>query len=174
MMELYMGQLLQLRYPTIDDLCKRVFRLRSQIGSSTRIKGWKRDLDRAFKQVYGDPFDWPLMGIVWQGALFFDKKTMMGCRSAPYCCQRTTSFIHHIMKNIDHYVANYVDDFMGIDVESRAWQAFHTLNYLLRDLGVLESENKAIPPSDVIEFLGVLFDFINGTISMMPTRLQEF
>ena len=99
---------------------------------------------------------------------------MMGCRSAPYCCQHTTNFIRHIMNNLQHFILNYVDDFMGIHFCHRAWQAFAALENLLRDLGVKEANDKAIPPSNVIEFLGVLFDFRNFTILVTLDRLKEF
>ena len=88
-------------------------------------------MNLAFKQLICDPVDWPLMGIYWQCALFFDTTAVMGCRSAPYCCQRTTNFIRHIMKNIEHFVANYIDDFMGLDTATKAWSSFITMGNLL-------------------------------------------
>ena len=83
----YLGQEISIIYPTVDLLCQRAARL------GTNCLGWKRDMDLAFKQLICDPMDWPLMGISWQSAIFFDKTVVMGCRSVPYCCQRTTNFI---------------------------------------------------------------------------------
>ena len=167
--ETYMGHQINLHYPTVDDLCKRAY----QLGPG-KAKGYRRDLGRAFKQLIGDPFSWPLMGISWQKAIMFDKSTMMGSRSAPYCCQRTTNFIRHIMNNINYFVVNYVDDFIGLETVQKIWQSYLTLGNLLRDLGVQEAQDKAIPPSEVIEFLGVLYDLVNMTISVTPEHLQEF
>ena len=164
----YMGHRMDLHYPTVDDLCKRVFKV------GPGAMGYRRDLGRAFKQLFCCPASWPLMGIFWQGAILFDKSTMMGSRSAPYCCQRSTNFIRHIMNNLQYFVVNYVDDFMGVETAHRIWQSYMALHNLLRDLGVKEAEDKAVPPSTIIEFLGVLYDMVNMTISVTPERLYEF
>ena len=55
----YMGQKMELHYPTIDELCRRAVKLGIAMG-------WKRDLDCAFKQLPGCPLGWPLMGITWR------------------------------------------------------------------------------------------------------------
>ena len=44
---------------------------------------------------------------------------------------------------------------------------------LLRDLGVNEAEDKAWPPSEIVEFLGILYDLVNMTISIPDEKLQE-
>ena len=82
----------KIQYPTIDMLCRRIV----QLGPG--VMGYKKDMNRAFKQIFTDPADWPLMGIYWEGAYLFDRTTMMASRSAPYCCQQVTSFIRHIMQ----------------------------------------------------------------------------
>ena len=133
----YMGCPVSIQYPTVDHLCRRA----AKIGPCL---GWKRDLNRAFKQLMMDPSSWPLLGIMWRNALFFDKTAVMGCRSTSYCCQQTTNFIHHIMLN--YFVANYVDDFMGLEVVVRAWSAFNVMGNLLRDLGFKEATDKVVPP----------------------------
>ena len=165
---LFMGHSMNLHYPMVDDLCRRAATL------GTGCKGWKHDLNRAFKQLFSDPADWPLLGIVWENALFFDKTTVMGSRSAPYCCQHTTNFIRHIMKNLEYFVANYVDNFMGLELPHWAWMAFNTLGNLLHDLNISESLDKAVPPTDEVEFLGVLFNLRTLTMSVTPEKLQQF
>ena len=165
--ENYLGQIYKIQYPTVDLLCKRA----NKLGKG--VMGYKRDLDRAFKQLPANISDWPLTGISWFGAILFDKTTVMGCKSAPYSCQRTTSFIRHIMKNLKYFMANYVDDLMGLEMQHKVWNAYTTLGNLLRDLGAKEAEDKAVPPTYHIEFLGVLFDLINMTIGITPERLQE-
>ena len=44
----YLGQLMELKYPTIDYLCKRAARVRPM------ALGYKRDLSRGFKQIFMD------------------------------------------------------------------------------------------------------------------------
>ena len=105
----YLGQNMALQYPTVDRLCKRA----AMLGPGT--KGYKIDMDRAFKQVFMDILDWPLLGITWKNLIYFDKTAVMGSRSTPYICQRITNFVRHVMQNLQYFVANYVDDFMGLE-----------------------------------------------------------
>ena len=79
------------------------------------MTGIKVDMDRAFKKIFMDIIDWPLLGITWRDRIFFDKTAVMGSRSAPYICQCVMNFVRHVMLNIEYFVANYVDDFMGLD-----------------------------------------------------------
>ena len=116
-------------YPTVDRICKRAV----QVGKG--VMGYKKDMNRAFKQILMDPADWPKLGIFWMKAFFFDKTSVMGSVSAPYACQRTTNFIRHIMKDLDYCVFNYVDDFMGVDHYTKIYSSYRTLGNLLRDLG---------------------------------------
>ena len=163
----YLQQQIQLIYPTVDKL----YKVAAQGGPG--MMGYKVDMDRAFKQIFMDMIDWPLLGITWRDRIYFDKTAVMGSRSAPYLCQHVTNFIHHIMLNIEYFVANYVDDFMGLDSRHRIWASFNTLRNLLRDLGASEACEKAVLPTHVLEFLGVLFDLLNMTISVSPQRLRE-
>ena len=97
----------------------------------------------------------------------------MGCRSAPYMCQRIISFIRHVMQNLEYFLLNYVDDFMGLEHVNKVWHAYQALGNLLCDIGADESPEKAVPPDTVVEFLGVLFDFMNMTISVTLDRLVQ-
>ena len=67
--------------------------------------------------------------------LYFDKTAVMGSRSVPYICQRVTNFIHHVMKNIEYFVANYVDDFMGLDTREKIWASYSTLKKFAQGFG---------------------------------------
>ena len=163
----YMNQPMELLYPTVDHICKRVHKL------GTWCRGYRKDMLRAFKQIPMDPSAWLLLGIFWEGLIFFDKTAMMGSQSAPYVCQQMTNVIHHIMKNLNYFVFNYIDDFMDLKDLKVAWQSYWTLGRLLRDLGVSEAEDKSVPSSEIIKFLGVMYDFIRQTISVTPARLHE-
>ena len=73
----YVYQPVQIQYPTVDKLCQRAFELKFN------CMGYKRDLDRAFKQLGVDFSDWPLQGISWNQLVFFDKTAIMGSRTGP-------------------------------------------------------------------------------------------
>ena len=163
----FMGNPMHLRYPTVDRLCQRA----NQLGP--RALGWKKDVSRAFRQVPLDPICWSLFGIIWYNMLFFDTATVMGCRSAPYTMQSITNVIRHIMRNIQYIIFNYVDDFMGIDLPHPAQQGYVTLGNLLRDLGLQEVQDKVIPPTHVIEFLGILYDLVRMIISVLEDKIKK-
>ena len=163
----YLDLPMNLIYPTIDLLCKKLFKI------GPKAMGYKRDLDRAFKQIGISPNDWPLLGLIWQGLIYYDKTAVMGGRSCPYMCQRLSSFVRHIMLDLSYNLFNYVDDFMGIEEMQKIWHSYHTLGNLLRDLGIKESVKKAVAPTHIIEFLGVLFDMLRMTISITPQRMEE-
>ena len=83
----FLGSPCHLVYPTVDLLCKHAYAL------GPGMMGWRKDMTRAFHQVPLDPLFYCYLGIYWMGALFFDKAVVMGCRSAPYACQRMTNVI---------------------------------------------------------------------------------
>ena len=165
--EFYLGQVMCITYPTVDHICKKA----ASIGKG--VMGYKKDMNRAFKQLFMDLADWPMLGIRWNNAIFYDKTAVMGSVSAPYACQRTTNFIRHIMTNLHYNVFNYVDDFMGVEHESKIWSSYNTLGNLLRDLGATEAMDKAVAPAYVVEMLGILFDFIQMKIQVTDGRRRE-
>ena len=60
----YLEQIVHLTYPTVDRLCRRA----AELGPGWSF-GWKKDMDRAFKQIIMCPSSWPLLGIMWEGLL---------------------------------------------------------------------------------------------------------
>ena len=97
----------------------------------------------------------------------------MGGRSSPLICQKSTNCIRHFMRNIGYIVYNYIDDFMSIDYPYRIQQSYVTLGNLPRDLGVQEAMDKAVPPTTVLELLGVLFDLIRQILILPQDKLKE-
>ena len=73
----YLSQDIQLKYPTIDSLARRVFELKSK-NPEKSIFFFKEDLDRAFRQLRGDPKSAPLLGYKWRGRFYFDLVMVMG------------------------------------------------------------------------------------------------
>ena len=165
--ETFMNALVKLRFPTIDMLCKRA----SEVGP--RAVGWKRDMEAAFRQLILCPSAWSYLAISWHHLMWFNKAAVMGCRSSPYACQETTSVVRHIMQDLSYTVFNYIDDFMSIDLFTRAWKSFKTLENLMRDLGVQEAPDKAVAPVHIIEFLGILFDLLRMIILLPEDKMNQ-
>ncbi|KAK3709028.1 hypothetical protein QZH41_004299 [Actinostola sp. cb2023] len=127
-----------LSYPSVDTIAERIL----SVGPACLI--YKRDLRKAYRQVPVDPLDYPLLGFEWHDNFYFDVVLAMGQRSAALSCQRVTSGISFICSANGYSLINYLDDFIGVEAESKAWEAFHYLGGLLADLGLKESFSKAL------------------------------
>ena len=135
----YLHTPIKLTYPTIDTLAKCIWSL--GVGMAV----YKKDLLSAFRQLIGDPMDYPLMMYQWQGKIYVDIAVAMGLSSAPSCCQRVTNAITHIHKHSGYWVMNYIDDFISAEYWSRVWDSYNQLGKLLKTIGVAEGENKSSP-----------------------------
>ena len=69
---------------------------------------------------------------------------------------------------------NYGDDMGGVvSTKARAEAAYLKLGWLLEDLGLEESREKAEAPTTRITYLGVQFDSVAMTMSVPPEKLTE-
>ena len=167
----YLGRPIKLVYPTVTNLACKLHNMATD--SSEPILLYKEDMDRAFRQLPADPKSVPLLGFRWKGRYYYDLVMMMGCKIAPCICQRTTDMIAYIHSSMGHYLLNYVDDFLGAEYQGQAQHAHQSLIRLMRDIGAARSSSKSVAPTQVIEFVGNLFDTHNMTIGVTPTRKVE-
>ena len=163
----YLGLPFKLTLPTVDSIVELI-----------KIKGqgcaiFKRDLRRAYRQLPVDPGDIHLLGYKWDRKIFFDNVLPMGLRSSALCCQRATNLITHICRQHDVCLTNYLDDFIGVEVWSRAHASFAVMGRIIKDSGLEESLPKALSPNSIMPCLGVQFDTCNLTLSITPERLSE-
>ena len=163
----YLGFTAKLTFPKTDQLAERIFQL------GKRAHMYKVDLHRYFRQLDLDPGDYSLIGYIIQGKLYFDKKVPMGVRSGPYIAQRVSSAITWILQQLEYFLLNYVDDFVGAEVQARAQEAYEFLSKVLRDIGAQTSPEKRIPPTTRLEFLGTTFDSQKMTMEVPPNKLAE-
>ncbi|XP_021354869.1 uncharacterized protein LOC110451275 [Mizuhopecten yessoensis] len=163
----YLGKPINLTYPRVDDLVELV----KEKGKGCHL--FKRDLKRAYRQIPIDPGDIHLVGYMWSGKIYLDRVLSMGLRSAAYICQRLTSAVSFICLQAGYYILNYLDDFGGAEEQSKSKDAFEYLGAVLHNCGLVESLEKAVPPSTRMVFLGVLFDTENLTLEVPSFRLQE-
>ena len=166
--EWYLGDRVELSYPTTDLLVKRIYKLSRE--SEEPIYLYKEDLDRAFRQLGADPKSIPLLGFKWRGKYYFDRVMVMGCHMAPYVCQRTTDMIAFLHRQMTYFLLNYMDDFIGVEYLSRVQNAHQALIQLLRDIGAQRSVHKSVAPTQVIEFIGNFFNTIDLTIGVTLAR----
>ena len=155
----------------MDTVCRKIYELSQQGDESIWL--YKEDMDRAFRQLLGDYSSVPLLGFRWRGRYYFDLVMMMGCRIAPYICQRVTSMIVYLHRKNGYYLTNYVDDFLGLERVSMVHQAHQALIVLLSEVGASRSERKSVSPTQEIEFVGNLLNTVSMTIGVTPTRRVE-
>ena len=74
---------------------------------------FKRDLKRAYRQIFVDPGDIHLLGYKWKGHLYFDRVLTMGLRSEAYICKKN-----------EIEILNYFDDLAGCETVDKSNFAF--------------------------------------------------
>ena len=163
----YLGLNINLQFPTVDALAECM----AFLGSDCLM--WKRDAQRCFCQFGLDPGDYHLFGYLWRGLYYSDKVLAMGHRIALYICQRVTSAVKYIHCKLSLFLLNYVDDFLGAKSSKLAHIAYERLGEILRKINLHENSAKAVPPTSEIEFLGVTFNSIKGTMEVLPHCVQE-
>lgn len=164
----YLGQDFHLSYPTVDTLAALI-----------RAEGrgcylFRLDLARAYRQIPVDPYDYRLLGFHWNSEFYIDTRLPFGLASAAMACQRTTSAVTYMFNQQGFPLINYLDDFASAQGQfSEAVSMFYQLKQLLVDLGLQESADKAVFPTQIMVFLGVLFNSITMTMEVTPDRLKQ-
>ena len=163
----YLGFEAKLTFPKVDELAIRIH----ELGKGCMM--FKIDLSTYFRQIPLDPGDYPMIGYVINGQIYFDKVLPMGMRSAPYIAQRITNAIAYIHRQLQYFLLNYVDDFVGAELEETVWKAYLHLKTLLDNLQVDTSPEKLIPPTTRLEFLGITFDSVSMTMEISEEKVKE-
>ena len=163
----YYDETMNLRYPSIDTLTKRV----KELGKGCLL--WKIDMSRWFRQLPLCPRDYSMIGMRWRNLLFFDKVVPMGLRSAAFCAQRVSSAITYIHAKMGYWATNYLDDFGSAEPSSMAWDSFQAMRRTIKQLGAKEAVEKAVEPCTRMEFLGNTVDSIKMTIEVSEARKIE-
>ena len=172
----YQGIPCKYTFPKIEDYKNMI------LNSGQSAWMWKRDLSRFYLQLPLDPSEYHHVGIVWRGFFFFFLGLAFGLRHSGLQGQKVTDAVAWILRGLGrdtregqaYQVCNYVDDLGGVEKsKARARDAFGSLGCLLEDLGLAESENKAVPPTTKITYLGVEFDSVEMTMSVPPDKITE-
>ena len=161
------GQLINLRYPTTDDLAKII------ISKGRNCKIFKRDLHKAYKQFFNCPGCIHLLGFVVDDYMYFDLTLCMGAASSAYFCQRVTNCITYIFSQQGYQNVNYLDDLGGAEEADEAEKAFQALGTILQNSHITESSSKAAPPNEIETFLGILFNTKEMSLRITGERLEE-
>ena len=133
---------------------------------------FKLDLKRAYRQISICPNDYSLVAFHWQNHIFCDTVLPMGLRSSAHICQRVTNAFSYMLLNVGTAVLNYLDDFAGVEKKEIAFFAFELVRQIFKRSGLDESFEKACEPSEIMIFLGVLFNTKNMTMSIPSEKLS--
>ena len=170
----YLGETYQFSFPNVLDLADVITRL----GPGCLL--WKRDLSRWFMQLPVDPCDYDKLGVIWRGMWYLFVSYVWGCRHAGYNGQRVSQAVLKIFMDIgfrkfgeEYNSMVYMDDFAGAEIGEKATTAFNDLGYLLAELGIVESEKKASPPSTKMVFLGVEFNTVDMCMRVGDEKRSE-
>lgn len=163
----YLGEEVTLMFPKVDDFVNLI------VAKGPGSLLFKKDLTRAYRQISICPSNYNLVSYVWKKHIFCDTVLSMGLRSAAYICQRVTNAIAFILLGMGIAILNYLDDLAGVEQKERAEFAYLTLGQVLKNCGIEEAYNKSSPPSEIMTFLGVLFNTLTMTMEITPERLKE-
>ena len=97
----------------------------------------------------------------------------MGLRSAAYICQRVTNAIVHAHRQFGYWSINYLDDFGLAEKAENAWSSYNLMGHIMNAIGVKEAQEKSVPPTTRMEFLGNTVDTVKKTIEVSEIRKNE-
>ena len=134
---------------------------------------FKKDLRKAFRQLSICPSNYNLVAFTWKKHIFCETVLSFGMRFSSQICQRVTNAISLIVFQLGVQILNYLDDLAGAETKDRVSFAYSCLGTVLQKCGFQESEDKAVPPIEIMVFLGVLLITITMTLEVTPERLKE-
>ena len=120
----------QLKYPSIDNVVEKI----KQFGSNCLL--FKIDLQRTFRNLRIDPFDYSVLGLNWHHQTYVYVALPFGFKQGASSCQMCTDSIIYLMWMQKHWVMSYLDDFIAVCPPNAATNAYLTLKNLLETLGL--------------------------------------
>ena len=117
--------------------------------------------------------DWPLLGIAWNGAFYFDMAEPFGIRWGAMYMQRTTSTVTRLAGHESIPCIAYIDDVASAQSPGDAIRGKRRFQSLLRELGLQENVSKGSEPSTRMTWLGVDFDSEAMTMSVPTIKINE-
>ena len=126
---------------------------------------YKVDLQRAYRNLRVDPRDYPLLGLKWRDATYYDVAIPFGLKQGALGCQFSMDAITYLMASQRHWVMSYLDDVIGASSD-RADDAFLTLVHLLQNLGLPLNKSKFVAPLSKLTCLGIDVDAKAGILTI--------
>ena len=136
---------------------------------------WKADLKSAYRQLRIDPYSYPLLGVTNNGLFYLDICPSFGCRQSGGCQQRVSNAAVYIMSKLfGAKMLVYVDDFACISATyEESKYLFDEFNKLCKHLGLELAEEKSVPPTQNLEWLGFDVNSESKAVFVPPKKLSE-
>ena len=112
-----------LKYPTIDQVVERI----KLVGPSALL--YKVNLERAFRNLRIDPYDYPLLGLQWDMGVYVEVSVLFGVKFGAVACQMCTDAL--TLRTQKLWLINYLDDYVGVAPPQLANNHFLSLVNLL-------------------------------------------
>ena len=132
----------------------------------------------AYQQLPLNPADWPLICFSDRGRYYIDASLPFGMRWVADSCQDAMAIIASHLNSRGAHILNYINDF-GEGREEGGWVAsskaeaqahFNQLQATLDDHSLVEAKHKESPPSQCMTWLGLDFDSVIMTITILSTK----
>ena len=137
----------------------------------------KIDIKSAFRICPVHPADRHLLGMQWDGKLYFDKTLAMGLASSCKIFECFSSalkwIILKLLRNV--YVAKILDDFLLITAAAHPCPgiAFNIMKAIFNYIGVPLADDKSVAPCKRLVYLGLEIDVINMCIRLPPEKIKR-
>ena len=163
----YLGVPYKLHLPSAQDLRGLI------VSQGQGCHLWSVDFQRGYRQLRVCPMDWPLLGIAWNGAFYFDMAVPFGIRWGAMYMQRTTSAVTRLAGHEAIPCIAYIDDVASAQSPGDAIRGKRRFQSLLVELGLQENISKGSEPSTRMTWLGVDFDSEAMTMSVPTIKINE-
>lgn len=155
---------------TVESVARRIRFLRA-LFPGVKLYGIKIDLSQAFRNLQAQRRVWWSMGMTWKGRRYAHTHVMWGSRSASHLMALVTSAVCDILARQGIWVDCFLDDFVSIQASvADAEAAAVAIRAALATLGLVESVEKYVGPTQQLVVLGVLFNLASGEITVTESR----
>ena len=134
------------------------------------------DLCKGYQQVVMAKEARPFLGAIWKQSTIASTVLPFGLSISPYVFTRLTSWLARVIRNkIGLNVAVYVDDFMlGAESNEVLMSGLVRVRELFQRLGVVLSPKTEQVPREEVEFLGLVWNSKEKTVSISTERRREY
>jgi hypothetical protein len=134
----------------------------------------KLDISACFLSFPLHPADYKFF-VVEAGGDFYQFLCMMfGLKSAPRIATLLLDIVSSAIADLGIAHVRYLDDFFIVgSTADRAWASAHAAAEVIRDFGLALAPDKVEGPLQRIEYLGIVLDSVQQTLSISPARQEE-